>query len=389
MVGVAVAVGVGVGVGSGRGRGRGRGRGHQVSRIEDPRRVEGSHQFAYDVDASTQLRRKTGRLRAAHPMVVGNGSPRLGRRAERGFPGTVVGLDARIVPSCARGGTSSRGPGERKIDAAAVRISMTQVRHHEDVLAERAPYPVVEALEIRPARCDLHRVDEGPVGEDGSLAVADGVPVLEPPTGRPFTVPPGRVRGALEQAAGLSEPLGARFFRSFEDGDEHRATERPGSRARVEQLVEKVRTSQHASEHGSTSTGCVLLSFSLSPATPLGDQRIEGVVETRHGWPQARLEEGAHRLPAGPCRREGPRAERPCRRQRVQPQDSARDDRQRSLAAHNQGNEVRARRTPLRVHDVAGPRDAFERRRHVLDLAVRPRALPRAPRRDPPAHGAA
>src|SRR4051794_340390 len=101
-------------------------------------------------------------------------------RSERGAPRLVVGGLAPRVPSCASGLRWSGAAGERKVDATAVRVGVTQVRHHEDVCTERAADAVIEPPKLRPGRSDLHRVREEPCCEHGGLSIAHGVSVKEP-----------------------------------------------------------------------------------------------------------------------------------------------------------------------------------------------------------------
>ena len=77
-------------------------------------------------------------------------------------------------------------PGNIVVDAAAVGIRVAEMRHDEHVRAERAPDSVVERLELRPRRRDLHRVAEEARREDRRLPIADRVAMKQPLLRRAF-----------------------------------------------------------------------------------------------------------------------------------------------------------------------------------------------------------
>jgi hypothetical protein len=194
----------------------------------------------------------------------------------------------------------------------------------------------------------------------------------------------------------------------LEDDDEHRAPESARCGSRVQELVEHSRPAQDRAE-GRPAEGPpwlprvavavavavagvivgVLSAASSANAALLREHRVERVVEARDGRPQTRLEERAHGLPAGLRRRERPRAEGPRGGRSVEPQSRAGDDAEGALAPDDEGHEIGSRRPPSQRDDLPLAGHALERRDHVLDLPVRPRALARAARRDPAADRAA
>ena len=130
-------------------------------------------QRADHVDAERRARRRAaapccGRRRGGARAFRRRRSRRRARRAR----------PRRTSRSACLGGRRAAGEGE--VDAAPVGVRVREVRHHEDVPAERGADGVVERAEARPRRGDLHRVAEGARHEDGRLPVAHAVAVREP-----------------------------------------------------------------------------------------------------------------------------------------------------------------------------------------------------------------
>ena len=266
---------------------------------------------------------------------------------------------------------------------------MTEVRHDEHVRAERATHGVVERTELRPLRGDLDGVDERAVREHRGLPVADGVAMLQPARCRRRSLPEAPPR--FDDPARLVHGVPSRAPRLLEDDDEHRAAEGARRGARVQEIVDHRRSLQEGAQRSTSPARRTLARALLGrlDAASLRHHRVEGVVETGDGRAQTGLEERAHRVPAVLRRRKRPRAEVTRGRRRMEPQLGARDHGERPLATDDERDEIRTRRAPAKVDDLAVARHALERDHHVLDLAVSPGALAGAAGGDPAADGAA
>ncbi len=371
----------------------------QIAGIQDPARIEAVHQATNDVDPDPELVRQPWRLGPADPVVMREGAAGVDGGLERGAPGPVVGRFARFLPSPTAGVLRGRAPGEREVDAAAVRVGMTEVRHDEYVSAQCASHRLVEPAELGPLRGDLQGVDERAVREHRRLAVAHRVAVHEPSscggvalpaTALGFDDPPRLFHAAVvSRAVRVRRAVRARRF--VEDDQEHRPAERAGRHVRLQEVVDPLGSLQErAQRRSAVSRRWFSRAFvGGTDGTAFRHHRVERIVETSDGGTEARLEERPHRVPTVLGRRKRPGAEAARGRRGMKPELGARDYGQRPLASHDQRDEIGPHRAPAELDDLPATRHAFERDDHVLDLSVSSGALPRAPGREPSAHRAA
>ena len=315
--------------------------------------------------ASSAPRR--ARLRAADAVVVRDGAARFDRRRDGGPPRAVVRRVARARPSRARGAAAVGGAGEREVDAAPVGVRVAEVRHHEDVLAERARARRRRARRAsttapRPPSCRRRRRPRrpAPAGSSPSSGAASQWRAGPSPSqvaararasararsssslGRARLAPSkirraARRRGRARRAATRASSFSARGPR--EERSEGRARPRPGAAprgVRVACSLHRAAAREHRVER-------VVEARDRRAAAPPGTSRASPPSRAR-SW------ENDH---APNARASGAGCRRAC----------ARDHGERPLAADDERHEVGAVRRVPEVDDLAGRRSRTRARR--------------------------
>ena len=181
------------------------------------------------------------------------------------------------------------------------------MRHHEDVLAERAANAVVEGAEARPCRGDLHRV--GPTRPRRTPALGDSSPNTGArancaPAPRPRTC--RRAVRTKERAGAPRRPSrsGASPSPSKTEHEERPAEERPAHR--IHEAVERARRFQDRAQ-GRAEPREVLRAtlgrsrrrrFTDAPRRAGASRRVDRTDLARHRGAEAALKHDAHRVPA-------------------------------------------------------------------------------------------